>query len=166
MRVSRRAGRGRHNERELTSVPESVGFEGLVPWAETLQSCHLICSFFNIESRYSACGHGWIHQIFGSGMYRGGGYGGGWECRGIISKWEVFGASRAVKDLYISVWDVLVKRLEGKVDMGINMVDLIDIIRGLSFSEYTLFSTLPRFLAHITSYQEVAQYWCGRGGGE
>jgi len=37
------------------------------------------------------------------------------ECTGITCKGAVFGAPKAVRDLYISVLDALVKEVEGKV---------------------------------------------------
>ena len=42
------------------------------------------------------------------------------------------------------VWDALVKGLEGKVDMGIDIVDLVDIIRG--------FGITPVVKAFLNSY--------------
>ena len=56
------------------------------------------------------------------------------RCRSISDKREVFEAPRTTRGLYISVWDTLVDRLDGKVETGINIVDLVNTTRGLGIA--------------------------------
>ena len=46
----------------------------------------------------------------------------------------VFGAARTIRDRYVSVWNVFMDGLEGKVEIGIDIVDLVNMIRGLEIA--------------------------------
>lgn len=108
------------------------------------------CNFFifirsslNNESRYSPRSHGWIRLIFSLDIgAEKGGYWGGRECRDITYKWEVYGAPRTVRDLYISVCDALVKGIEAKANTAISIVDLVDIMRGLGIAHVPVFKAI------------------------